>query len=383
MLIKMPQKQKKKYSFLDEIAELEKKHLRKPKEKRHSHPNYPKKWSNKKKEEFHEAAKAQAKEQKEFEKKVKERFPEVKSKYDEKVIREKFERHEAITKQEADYANKAAAKRWTAPEEVKEQVPEEAPKPLEGQAEGVRLDFANSEELKGLVKSITYAKHIDEGNIQVRKDGISVMLMDRSSISMVTMGIPSRAFPRYDVKKEGKLGLDFQALKEAVKDLQKNDKVRLEQEGNNLKLKVIGPYDNMADKPNIREVLLPLRDVPKQVEKEPKIDLNASLEVNAKQLKDSLARANKLSSYVRMEVKDNLLTLTAKGDKGEFKEELPVSSEGEAHAQFNLEFLRGFLKASDKNTAVTLALKTEEPLKVEYSVGLQKARYWLAPYMEE
>ena len=76
----MVQKQKKKYSLLDEIAELEKKHLRKKPEKKekHSHPNYPKHWSEKKKEDFHKAAQAQAKEEKELEKKVKETFPEPK-----------------------------------------------------------------------------------------------------------------------------------------------------------------------------------------------------------------------------------------------------------------------------------------------------------------
>lgn len=252
------------------------------------------------------------------------------------------------------------------------------------QAEGVRLRFDRAEDLKKFVQSVNYVKGREaEGNLQVRKDGLTLMRMDPSSISMVTADMPSKAFPIYDVKKEGKLGLDLDALKQAVKDVKKDERAELVQEGDNLKVKIIGQYDTANDKANIRETVLPLLDIPKSVEKEPKLELAAHAEVNAKKLKDSLSRAEEVSSYAKLTLKDNTLMITAKGDDKEFKEEYVVKGQGEAYARYNIEFLRGFLKATNKDTTVNLDMKTQEPLKLEYHLADQNARYWLAPYMED
>ena len=366
----MAQKQKKKYSLLAEIAELEKKHLRKKPEKKekHSHPNYPKHWSEKKKEDFHKAAQAQAKEEKEFEKKVKETFPDHKEespKCEEKVSPKEVEK--VVEEAKASYT----------PPEIKPS--------FTTQAEGVKLGFGRAEDLKKFVQSVNYVKEGRgaEGNLQVSKVGISLMRMDPSSISMVTADMPNKAFPRYEVKKEGKLGLNLDALKQAVKDVKKDESAELVQEGDKLMVRIIGPWNAVDDKATIRETVLPLLDIPKSVEKEPKLELPVHAEVNAKTLKDSLGRAADVSNYAKIELKDNTLMITAKTHEKEFKEEYAVKGHGEAYAQYNLEFLRGILKAANKDSTVSLDLKTQEPLRVEYQVADENARYWLAPYLED
>ena len=247
---------------------------------------------------------------------------------------------------------------------------------LSEHAEGVKIKFSRGDEFKRFVKSTQSIQ--DEANLQVRKTGLQFKVMDSSGISMVTSQVPDRYLESYSVKKEGNLGLNLDNLAKIVSDVKKDESVTIETNEDNtkLKIKIKGPKWE-------RETEVPLQDVRQMIEKEPPITHEVEVEIQADALKEALKAANKVSDYITITVEDGKMKFFSKGDAGEYKQEFDAPKTAkEVHARFNIEYLRNFVKASEKNDRVKLYLKTEEPLKIEYRQGNNSARYWIAPYIE-
>jgi bifunctional DNase/RNase len=49
---------------------------------------------------------------------------------------------------------------------------------------------------------------------------------------------------------------------------------------------------------------------------------------------------------------------------------------------FNLEYLERIIRACPSDSAVSLSLKSEEPIRIDYKIGDATLAYYLAPYME-
>jgi DNA polymerase III sliding clamp (beta) subunit (PCNA family) len=54
-----------------------------------------------------------------------------------------------------------------------------------------------------------------------------------------------------------------------------------------------------------------------------------------------------------------------------------------ADSVFNLEFLENMVKSCPIGNSVSIELKSNEPLRLTYSIGESTVSYFLAPYMEE
>jgi DNA polymerase III sliding clamp (beta) subunit (PCNA family) len=107
-------------------------------------------------------------------------------------------------------------------------------------------------------------------------------------------------------------------------------------------------------------------------------------------LKEILKDANLLSTYIGFKTDKNLFMVVAKGDAGELEEEhagntdvikkLDVSKA--SSATFNLEYLERIIGAWPADSHVSMAFKSDEPVKVEFKIGDAVLSYFLAPYME-
>ena len=224
---------------------------------------------------------------------------------------------------------------------------------------------------------------IDEGSFNITKEGISLKAMDPSSISMVAFFMPNKAFSKYEVEKSIGIGLNLENLGNILASSRQGEQLVMKDSGNKLLLDFIG-------KTSKRRYKLPLIDVKKEPDKEPKIEFDAVVELKSDSIKEVLKDASLLSSHVGFKTEKDSFYVVAKGDAGELEEEHVNNADvvkkmtvtKSCNATFNLDYLERMIRACPASSAMTVSLKTEEPVKVEYKIGDATVSYFLAPYME-
>ncbi len=114
------------------------------------------------------------------------------------------------------------------------------------------------------------------------------------------------------------------------------------------------------------------------------------MDLRADALKDILKDATLLSNYVSFRAEKDSFSVTANGDAGELEEEHLNQADAikklvikkAASATFNLEYLERMISACPTSSLISLSLKSEEPIRIEYKIGEARVSYYLAPYME-
>ncbi|MEM0150083.1 MAG: proliferating cell nuclear antigen (pcna) [Candidatus Micrarchaeaceae archaeon] len=245
----------------------------------------------------------------------------------------------------------------------------------------VEIKIDDAKYWKSCVDSIVNL--IDEGTFAIAKDGISLKAMDPSGISMVSFFIPNKAFSKYDVEKSSTLGLNLENFDKILASARANEQLIMKDSENKLVIEFVGQNSR-------RRYKLPLIDVKKEVEKEPKIDFEATVEVKSDMFKEILKDAQLLSTYIGFKAEKDSFMVIAKGDAGELEEEHMSNADiikkltvaKSSNATFNLDYLQRIISACPQNSSMVLSLKSEEPIKVDYKIGDASISYYLAPYME-
>jgi proliferating cell nuclear antigen len=224
---------------------------------------------------------------------------------------------------------------------------------------------------------------VDEGTFNITKEGISLKAMDPSGISMVAFFIPNKAFSKYEVEKPTTVGLNIDNLSKILASSRGGESLVMKDSGNKLSMEFIGQSAR-------RRFKLPMIDVKKDADKEPKIAFESLIEVKGDSLKEILKDANLLSTYIGFKTDKDSFMVLAKGDAGELEEEHLNNTDAikklevtkASIATFNLEYLERIIRACPTDTTVSLSLKSEEPVRIDYKIGDATLAYFLAPYME-
>ncbi len=235
---------------------------------------------------------------------------------------------------------------------------------------------------KNCVESIVNL--VDEGSFNISKEGISLKAMDPSGISMISFFMPSKVFSKFDVEKQASIGLNLENLAKILSSSRNNEQLVMKDSNNKLMIEFIGENSR-------RRYRLPMIDVKKEAEKEPKIEFESQIEVKSDPFKEVLKDATSLSSYVGFKAEKDAFKIIAKGDAGELEEEhagntdfiKKLSVSKAATAMFNLEYLDRIVRACPSGNTIQLSLKSEEPIRVDYKIGEATVAYYLAPYMME
>jgi proliferating cell nuclear antigen len=223
----------------------------------------------------------------------------------------------------------------------------------------------------------------DEGTFNITKEGISLKAMDPSGISMISFFIPNKAFSKYEVEKATSVGLNIANLGKIMASSRTGEQLVMKDSGNRLSIEFMGPSGK-------RRFRLPIIDARKEADKEPKIGFESTVEVKGDALKEILKDANLLSTYIGFKTEKDMFMVLAKGDAGELDMEYlnntdaikKLSVTKSSSATFNLEYLERIIRACPIDTSVSLSLKSEEPIRVDYKIGDATLNYFLAPYME-
>jgi len=224
---------------------------------------------------------------------------------------------------------------------------------------------------------------VEEGQFEVKEDGLHLKAMDPSQISMVSFTMPKSAFIEYSISEETKLGIDISQLAEVLSRGKKGEKAELSVEEGRLVIKFHGEKHKRTFK-------VPLIESSDRTQREPKIEYKNYAKVKADVVKETLKDAKLISSHVRLQLTPEQFIVDVKGENGEVRAEFDKGSaevaelktESAVKATFPLQYLEDMVKATSANSIVTINLETDRPLKLEYEVEGAKVVYYLAPRIE-
>ncbi|MFC2154699.1 proliferating cell nuclear antigen (pcna) [Candidatus Altiarchaeota archaeon] len=220
---------------------------------------------------------------------------------------------------------------------------------------------------------------IDEGTLQIGKEGLTLRAMDPSQIALVDFSLPAKAFEKFQVDKEQAIGVDFTELSKICKRARPEDKIELSL-GSRLDMKFSGKTS--------RDYSLSIIDSTSNPPQEPKIEFTAEIKLGSPIIKEALKDAELVSNHVAISAEKEGLTIKADGDTGSVNIEIPEDNilskdvKEESKAVFSLSHLDNLLKAADASSLVSLNLRSDSPLKLEYAIGEGKVIYYLAPRIE-
>ncbi|VVC01297.1 DNA polymerase sliding clamp [uncultured archaeon] len=225
---------------------------------------------------------------------------------------------------------------------------------------------------------------IDEGLLEVGKEGLFLRAMDPSQIAMVSFSMPKSAFAEYDAPApSAKIGLDFDNLSKILGRTRGGQNREIAQRENTPQLRFGGAKRKRSFK-------VPVLDLPAGATKEPSVQHDAVVKVSSTHFRETLRDAALVGSHITLEATPEGFSIEVHGDSSDLTEESEKSSEEiiemkvdkPAKATFPLQYLEDIVKAAPDNAAIMIHLKTNAPLKVEYEVESAKVAYFLAPRID-
>ncbi|MBU0591867.1 proliferating cell nuclear antigen (pcna) [Candidatus Micrarchaeota archaeon] len=245
----------------------------------------------------------------------------------------------------------------------------------------MRLVVQDAPVLKSAIESIVCL--VEEGQFEVKKDGLYLKAMDPSQISMVSFRMPKEAFVEYDAPEEMTIGVDIGQLSNVLSRGKKGEKAELSIEDGRLVIRFFGQKHKRTFK-------VPLIETGERSQKEPAIEFNNWATIKADALKETLKDAKLVSSHIRLQLTPDLFIVDVRGENGDVKAEfekggeelMELNTKEGSKATFPLQYLEDMVKATASGAAVKINLETDRPLKLEYSVEGAKVVYYLAPRIE-
>jgi proliferating cell nuclear antigen len=225
---------------------------------------------------------------------------------------------------------------------------------------------------------------IDEGQLEVGKEGLFLRAMDPSQIAMLVFSMPASTFSSYEAgAPSAKVGLNFDNISKILSRTRGAERLEVSQAENKVQFAFFGPKRKRSFK-------VPVLDIPAGATKEPSIAHDASVKVSSSHFRDSLRDAALVSSHITLEATEEGFAIEVHGDSSDLKEESEKQSEEiiemkvtkSARATFPLQYLEDVVRACPDNSPLMIHLKTNAPLKVEYEVESAKVTYYLAPRID-
>jgi proliferating cell nuclear antigen len=219
---------------------------------------------------------------------------------------------------------------------------------------------------------------IDEGTFHIDSSGLKLRAMDPSQIALVDFELPAKAFEKFHCDKPETLGVDFGELSKITRRSKPEDRIDLSIDR---RLKMLFRGETR------REFTTSIIESSTNPPKEPKIEYTADIKITPNMIKEALKDAELISNHVALKA-DKTFSIKCEGDTGsvdiEFPEDklLSINTRAPSRSVFSLEYLNNILKAAEIPSVVMLSLKSDSPLKVEYSIGDGRVIYYLAPRIE-
>jgi len=245
----------------------------------------------------------------------------------------------------------------------------------------MKLVVSDAPILKAAIDSIVSL--VEEGEFELKEDGLHLKAMDPSQISMVSFTMPKAAFEEYSIPEEMRIGINLAQFSSVLSRGKKGEKAELTIEDGRLIVKFY------ADKRK-KTFKVPLIETGERLQREPKIEFKSNVSIRADAFKEALKDAKLVSSHVRLVLDPKEFIVEVRGDSGDVKEQFElggtevtgIKTDGGAKATFPLQYLEDMVKATNASSNVIINMETDKPLKLEYEIEGAKVIYYLAPRIE-
>ena len=255
---------------------------------------------------------------------------------------------------------------------------------------GLEVKLDNSQVFRAFVESAHAI--VDEGLLVFTKEGLRLMNMDPSSISMVNNFIPNRAFTTWNVPTERiELGLNIDNLHKILtggRPSSKIDVLRIYPSESEWKLNL-----DFISEGERETATISIIDIKKSVEKEPKIETPAVMTIDGVKLKEIIKRMSLISCYIGVKAMQTGVLFSARGDSGNLDKVIDrlnkdilkrynLDGKQDQGVVLNIEFLENMIRPVGKGVDVNLEFKNSEPTRISYVQDEVQTTYYLAPYLE-
>lgn len=225
---------------------------------------------------------------------------------------------------------------------------------------------------------------INEGLFTVDKDKFYLRATDPSQISLVDFMMPKDSFEEFlvDLGEESasklSFGINISSFLQILSHSNADDKLSIEvKEGKpSIQLEFLGKTK--------RSFTVPLIDVSDQQHPLPQIPFEVTVQVAPEQLVSGIKDAALFSTHLTLRTNDDKFILETQSSKGKFKQETDagdlVISGTKAKAMFPLDYLQNMIK--NAKSTITLKLKDDMPIEINYTIGTANIKYYLAPRVD-
>lgn len=242
----------------------------------------------------------------------------------------------------------------------------------------MKLTLAEPKLLKDSISIISDL--VTEAQFKITPDSLELVAMDPASVAMVKYKLLSSSFTEYDVKKEQTIALNLNNLKQVLRRAS-NCSITLELTENNLKVIMKGK--------STKNFTLPLIEIDEEEKKTPDLNFEATIVTESSTLTEVIDDMDIVGESVTLEVENNSLKVTSKGDLSKANVEISsddqtkIVAESKYKSKYSIEYLKKMIQGSKLAPQVTMQFANDYPLKLEYKV-LNKLQlvFILAPRVE-
>lgn len=225
---------------------------------------------------------------------------------------------------------------------------------------------------------------IDEGPLEVGPGGLTLRAMDPSQIAMVSFAMPKTSFVEYDAPNPVRVGLNFDNLSKFLSRARAGEKLEISHDENKVTLRFSAGKRKRSFK-------IPVLEMTGGANREPNVQPESYVKMTGGTVKETLRDASLVSTHICIEMSESQIRFYGKGDSADFdidheagSEELIELKAGAtaSKATFPLQYLEDIVKACPDAAPITINLKSNAPVKIEYEVEGAKMVYFLAPRIE-
>lgn len=251
-----------------------------------------------------------------------------------------------------------------------------------------RLRLPNADYFTDLMRAVSAV--VDEGTFRVDGEAIRLVSMDPAHISMVDFELRREAAEEYEVSGEVELTVNILELIKFLRRAKKGEGLSLSYDEEKRKLVI-----TLVDATGSRERSFQMNTLEPAGggrSMAPKLSFDARARINSKALLEAVEDSSLVSDSMRISIRPDAVTFTAKGETGTVENRL--SKEGamvleieagkEASASFSLTYLEKIVKsAKDLSEESVLMLSMDKPIKLGFPVPTGRLEYLIAPRLEQ
>ncbi|MEM4256937.1 MAG: hypothetical protein QXD98_01110 [Candidatus Diapherotrites archaeon] len=216
---------------------------------------------------------------------------------------------------------------------------------------------------------------IPEGNFRFNEKGIHFRSIDPSQILLVDYFVDKSAFDKFSIE-PAFVGLNISELEKVFNRAMPNDVAIISLSES----EIVITFKNELE----RSFRIPLIDVSDEEQKLPQENYDSFIEISARLLKEALKDASVFGSGVVFRVKGEKFFLESKGDSGSMNlsslhsKFIKVKSKAESVSKYSLSYLQNIVRSSDADSVISIAFKSEAPMKISYKIGPSNITFYLA-----